>query len=109
MGGDDKKTIRSVRIWQNIDVEAVRKQLILVDDLYGSCGNCKQLGLNYLKDRKCTSCGNEFRYLATKLQAPGEVAKILNRIHKEELPLQVIDRDDFERASARDALQDLFS
>ena len=101
--------MRSVRIWQTIDVEAVRKQLLFVDDLYGSCGNCKQLGLNYLKDRTCPGCGAEFRYISTRLTNPAEVAKILARIEKENLGLQLIDRDDFERAGAKDALNNLFS
>ncbi len=99
---------KSVRVWQKLDVNEVRKHLLIIDDLYGSCANCKQLGLNYLKDAQCTGCGTEFRYLATTLKAPGEVARILGRIEKEGLKLAVLDRDDFERAEAKDALNDLF-
>lgn len=99
---------KSVRVWQKLNVEAVRKQLLIIDDLYGSCASCKQLGLNYLKDTQCTGCGTTFRYLATTLRKPGEVARILARIEKEGLDLTVLDRDDFERAEAKDALNDLF-
>ncbi|MCR9142275.1 MAG: hypothetical protein NXI24_08480 [bacterium] len=103
--GDQK----SVRVWQTLNVSDVRQHLLLVDDLYGSCGNCKQLGLNYVKDTQCSGCGTIFRYLATKLRNPADVAKILGRIKKESLKLTVIDRDDFERAEAKDAINNLFS
>ncbi len=112
MGNEASKTggqQKSVRVWQTLKVDEVRQHLLLVDDLYGSCGNCKQLGLNYVKDAKCSGCGTTFRYLATKLRNPADVAKILSRIKKESLNLTVIDRDDFERAEAKDALNNLFS
>ena len=47
----DKKTF--VRVWTAFDPVEVKKHLLLIDDLYGSCANCKQLGLNYLKDKEC--------------------------------------------------------
>ena len=99
---------KSVRVWQNLNVDEVRQHLILVDDLYGSCGNCRQLGLNYVKDAQCSGCGTTFRYLATKLRSPGEVARILKRIESDGLKLTVIDREDFERAAAHDSVSNLF-
>ncbi len=92
-----------------MDPDSVKKQLILVEDLYGMCANCKQIGLNYLKDSTCPACKSEFRFIATRLTKPHEIAKILARIKKEGLPLTLIDREDFDRAAAKDALGDLFS
>ncbi|WP_109021574.1 hypothetical protein [Leptospira kobayashii] len=97
-----------VRVWRQLDVEEVKKQLLYIDDLYGTCGSCKKLGLNYLKDKKCPDCGSVFKYLATKLTQPAEVGKILSRIQKEGLDLTLIERADFERSSAQDAARDLF-
>ena len=78
----------------------------LIEDLYGSCGKCKHLGLNYLKDTKCPGCGTTFKYLATR--APSEVGKILARIRKENLPFKLVEKADLEKASAGNALYDLF-
>ncbi len=99
---------QSVRIWQDVDLNEVREHLMIIEDLYGACGKCNQLGLNYTKDRRCTGCGVEFKYLATRLTDPGEVAKILKRIQSESLPLKLIDRADLERAGAHDAARSLF-
>jgi hypothetical protein len=54
----DKKTF--VRVWTSLDPSEIKKHLLLIDDLYGSCANCKQLGLNYLKDKECPGCKNKF-------------------------------------------------
>ncbi len=103
-----EKQSRLVRIWTSVNVEEVKKHLITIDDHYGTCGNCQQLGLNYLEHGQCPGCNTTFKYLASTLKNPADIAKIVNRIQKEGLPLQVIEKDDFERADARDALGDLF-
>jgi hypothetical protein len=97
-----------VRVWTLIDTNQVEDQLILIEDLYGSCNKCKKLGLNYLKDKTCPSCKTTFKYAATKIKDPSEVIKILNRIQTTNPDLQLIERDDYAKAQARDALKDLF-
>lgn len=102
------KQSRSIRVWTSFDIEELTGHLMLIDDLYGTCAKCKQLGLNYLKDSKCPGCGTTFRYVATNLKSPADSAKILGRLAQEKLEMRLIDRGDYERATARDALGDLF-
>ncbi|MCU0824077.1 MAG: hypothetical protein MUF77_05495 [Leptospira sp.] len=102
------KNTKFVRVWRKLAVEEIKKQLLYIDDLYGTCGNCKRLGLNYLKDKKCPDCGIQFKYLATKVNNTAEVGKILSRIEKEGLDYILIEREDFERSNAADAARDLF-
>lgn len=96
-----------LRIYSQLDIDEVRKHLLLVDDLYGSCANCRHVGLNYTKDVKCPQCGAEFRYLATRI--PSETPKILARLEQDGRKVTVIDRDDWEKATARNNLSGLFS
>ncbi|MGQ2799002.1 hypothetical protein ACT54M_00825 [Leptospira santarosai] len=105
MQTDDKKY---VRVWKKLSVSEVSSQLMLIDDLYGTCGNCKHLGLNYTKDKSCPECKTKFRYLATNSKSQTEIAKILGRLTKENLDLILIDRDDFNQSKAKDAVKDLF-
>ncbi|XDD52088.1 hypothetical protein AB3N59_17995 [Leptospira sp. WS92.C1] len=105
MQADDKKYIR---LWTKLSVSEISSQLLLIDDLYGTCGNCKHLGLNYTKDKSCPQCGIKFKYLATNSKSQTEIAKILNRIEKEGLELVLIDREDFNQSKAKDAVKDLF-
>ncbi|MDX1961440.1 MAG: hypothetical protein SFU98_22925 [Leptospiraceae bacterium] len=103
-----EKKLRFVRVWKELDVEEIEKQLILIDDLYGSCGSCKKLGLNYLKDKVCPACGAKFKYIATNLKSIGDIHKILQRMQANSIELTLIERDDYTKAQAKDALKDLF-
>ena len=103
-----EKQTRSIRVWTTLDLREVNEHLMLIDDLYGTCARCKQLGLNYLKDRTCTGCGATFHFIATNLKSPTDSGKILGRLLQEKLDLRLIDRSDYERATAKDAVGDLF-
>ncbi len=102
----DKKTF--VRVWTSFDPIEVKKHLLLIDDLYGSCANCKQLGLNYLKDRECPGCKTVFKYVTTNLKGIDDAKKILNRIQDMNLQLTLIEKEDYVQATAKDAAKDLF-
>jgi len=104
----EAKEHKSIRVWQELDIGEIKKHLLLVDDMYGACANCKQIGLNYLKDKFCPGCKTEFKYLASSLKTPASVTKILNRINTDSLPFTLIDRDDYDRALAKDSVNDLF-
>lgn len=97
-----------VRVWVELSPEEVDDHLLLIEDLYGSCNKCKKLGLNYLKDKTCPACGTDFQYVATKLKDKGEIIKILGRLKSQNSNLQLIEREDYTQAQARDALKDLF-
>jgi hypothetical protein len=99
---------KSIRVWQELDINDIKKHLLLVDDMYGACASCKQIGLNYLKDKSCPACKTSFKYLATSLKNPASVTKILNRIKSDSLPFTLIDRDDYDRALAKDSIEGLF-
>jgi hypothetical protein len=107
--GQEQCASSSIRVWTSLDLELLRKHLILIDDLYGMCASCKQVGLNYIKDQQCPACGADFKYVATRLTRPGEIAKILNRIKYEKLTLTLVDREDYDRANAHNAAGNLFT
>ncbi|TGK11640.1 hypothetical protein EHO60_04905 [Leptospira fletcheri] len=97
-----------IRVWKKMNVGEVTSHLLIIDDLYGTCGNCKHLGLNYTKDKSCPNCGTKFKYIASNLKSPGELAKVLARIEKEKLDFTLIDREDYNLSKAKDAVKDLF-
>jgi len=105
----EKPKNKFMRVYREFEPDEVKKNLLIIDDFYGTCGNCGQLGLNFTKDKSCPGCKTTFTYLMTKLKVPGDIAKILMRIKSDGLALTLIEKEDYERASARDALGDLFS
>ncbi|WCL49742.1 hypothetical protein [Leptospira sp. GIMC2001] len=108
MSQDDIPKTKFIRVWKQLKVDDIKKNILYVDDLYATCGNCKRLGLNYLKDKSCPDCKTEFIYLASNSKNPSEIGKMLSRLDKEGIDLIMIDREDFERSSASDAARNLF-
>ncbi|MCS6984075.1 MAG: hypothetical protein NZM25_02965 [Leptospiraceae bacterium] len=97
-----------VRVYESFDPEELKAHTIVIDELEGQCLNCKTLGINYLKNKVCPSCQNEFRYVATNARNRELIIKILGRIRKEGLSLKLVEKEDLDKALARDALSDLF-
>ena len=100
--------MKPIRGWLYLDVNEIKNKLLLIEDIYGMCANCKQLGINYVKEPKCPKCNTEFKYITSSLKKDSEIAQIAARIKKENLPLILIDKNDYERASAKDLIHDLF-
>lgn len=95
-----------VRMWKQVDLKEITKHLIIIDDLYGMCANCKEVGLNFVKNTKCPKCGTNFLYLATKNYK--EIPKILKRIQLENLPYTILEKEDWEKATSKNTLNSLF-
>ncbi|MCS7205732.1 MAG: hypothetical protein NZ853_08540 [Leptospiraceae bacterium] len=95
-----------IRVWEKVDLKEITKHLMIIDDFYGMCANCKEVGLNFVKHTKCPKCNTEFFYLAPKNK--GEIGKILNRIQIEKLPFKVIEKEDWEKAISRQQMDSVF-
>ncbi len=95
-----------IRIWKQVDLKEITKHLMIIDDIYGMCANCKEIGLNFVKNTKCPKCGTNFLYLTTKNYK--EIPKILKRIQLENLPYTLLEKEDWEKASSKNALNSLF-
>lgn len=103
-----KQSHKFMRVYREMEPDKIKRQLMIIDDLYGSCAACGQLGLNFTRDRVCPGCKTTFAYVMTKLKNPADIHKILARIKTDGLSLTMIEKDDYDRTSARDALGDLF-
>jgi len=80
-----------VRVWQDLDVEKIKKNLLIWGTLDGMCANCKKVGLK-LEERFCPECKTEFKYLALREKnTPSNVFKI----KKKRPDLTIIDYKDF--------------
>lgn len=88
-----------IRVWQEIDLNLLRKTLLIAGDPTGDCANCKEVGLNIITSKKCPKCGTEFKYVATRLQNnPSQARKL--RLKRPDLI--AIDLSDFKEGTARD-------
>ena len=98
-----------LRVWQNVDIESVKRHLMIVGDLTGDCASCRSFGIKYIEARQCPECKTPFHFVALRtgssLRSAGPRVK---RIKEQRPDLTFIDYEDFRtvtgKLNARDIL-----
>lgn len=99
-----------IRIWVELDMEEVKKHLIIADESLGSCASCREVGIDIQKHKSCPQCKTKFTYVTAKPRGSHREVdpKIIARIREKCPELTVIDWADFDhgtgKVSARDFL-----
>ena len=91
-----------IRIWHSINVDEVKKHLLVVGHLTGDCANCKHVGINYKSEKTCPDCKTEFRYIASRMsQDTRHYAGLVKKIRSIRPDLIFIDFGDFQHAAGQ--------
>ena len=96
-----------VRIWHEVDIAEIKEHIVMVDDKYAHCPNCKKIGLEIKGLKKCPSCEREFKY-ATSKEAAGGKTDIVARTLKKIPGIIFIDYDDYQHATGKQKAASLF-
>ncbi len=96
-----------IRVWKEIDLKDIQEHIILVDDKFGHCPNCKKIGIELKDLESCPSCGRVFKYVSSK-EAKGGRNEIVSRARKKLPSLVFVDYDDYERATGKNMAESLF-
>lgn len=99
-----------IRVWQSCDVVEIGKHLLILGDLTGDCGACRQLGLDWSTVRQCPSCGTEFRFVASRGTGPLDRNRgaTVKRIKERRPDLTFIDHDDYRQLTGKQQARDFF-
>ena len=97
-----------LRVWTEIDIADIQDHIIMVDDKYGHCPNCKKIGIELKDITHCPSCDREFKY-ATSKEARGGKHEIVMFTRKRLPHLTFIDYDDYERVTGKKKAESLFN
>jgi len=93
-----------IRVWQEVDIDAIEPHLLVAGSTAGDCGNCKEINIE-LSQKRCPKCGAEFKYIGTRISASAKEAK---RIKLKRPDLTIIDLNDFKEIQARKKAHGLF-
>ena len=55
-----------IRIWTEVDISDIENQIIIVDDKYGFCPGCREMGIKLENLKKCPKCEREFKYATSR-------------------------------------------
>jgi Zn finger protein HypA/HybF involved in hydrogenase expression len=99
-----------IRIWQELDTEDIKKHLVVVGQVSGSCENCNELGIDYQTAKNCPNCNTEFKFISLRPEKEGKDIGFSNiRLIKQRCPdLIFIEYSDFKKFSASQKAQDIF-
>lgn len=99
-----------LRVWQEFDVEEVEKHLLILGDLTGDCGACRELGIHYQDAKECPKCRTSFKYVASRrLEThPGERFQLASRLKARRPDLVFIDYEDYKKTIGRKKARDFF-
>ncbi len=97
-----------IRTWKYYDVNELKSHLLIVGQLSADCANCKEMGIDYLTQKKCPQCNSEFKYIATRQNDGKFPGSLIRRIVEKRQDLELIDYSDFRLATERNKAQEFF-
>lgn len=100
-----------LRTFKPYDIEEVRKHLLIMGDLSGDCGACRELGIDSYAAAQCPHCGAVFKYLTSRrLEShPGERFQWARKMHERRPSLILIDYTDYAKTISRKKARDFFA
>jgi hypothetical protein len=99
-----------LRIWSEIDAKEIQKSILIVDDKFGFCPACKEVGIKLENLKSCPKCKIEFKYVTSREASSGEKGiAFVSRILKKLPGLIFVDHDDYEYISRKKKAEGLFS
>ena len=100
-----------LRCYRALDIEEIKKHLLIIGDLTGNCASCNALGINAYDTAVCPECGTAFKYIASRrLEShPAERFQLAKRLAEKRPDLVLIDYQDYQKVTGAKAARDFFS
>lgn len=99
-----------LRSWSQFDIEEVERHLLILGDISGDCGSCRELGIRYQNAKECPRCKTTFKYVTSRrLEThPGERFQIVSRLKELRPELIFIDYEDYKKTMGRKKAREFF-
>ncbi len=96
-----------IRVWTEMDIKDVQEHIIMVEDKFGHCPGCKEIGIKLTDLGQCPGCGRDFKFVTSKDARGGKMDVVL-RTRKKLPDLTFVDYDDYVSLTGKKKAQDLF-
>jgi hypothetical protein len=99
-----------IRIWSEVDIKKIQESMLVVDDKFGFCPACKEVGIIIENLKSCPKCKREFKYVTSREARSGEKGvAFVSRIMRKLPGLIFVDYDDYEYITRKKKAEGLFS
>lgn len=96
------------RVAQELDYETVSKHLLIVGELTGDCFSCRQVGIDYSREKYCPQCNTDFRYISLRKNSNEIKTGMLSRICLKRPDLTYVEYSDIKEIADRRKAKDFF-
>ncbi|MFA5039309.1 MAG: hypothetical protein WC732_06475 [Candidatus Omnitrophota bacterium] len=97
-----------LRVAQELDYDVVSSHLLIVGELTGDCFTCRQVGIDYSREKYCSQCGTDFRYISLRKSADAVKGGMLARICQKRPDLTYVEYSDVKEIADRRKAKDFF-
>jgi predicted amidophosphoribosyltransferase len=97
-----------LRMWMEADINEVKEHIVVVDDKFGFCPGCKQIGIKLENLEKCPQCGREFKYVTAREARGGRGHEMVVRVRRKLPKMTFLDYEDYDRLTGKKKAEDLF-
>ena len=100
-----------LRVYQEFDIEEVKKHLLIWGDLTADCASCRELGLDGYTIKACSKCGTTFKYITSRRteEHASERFQIVRRASDKRPELIFIDYGDYMKTIGQKKARDFFA
>ncbi|HDP79869.1 MAG TPA: hypothetical protein ENN21_03395 [Spirochaetes bacterium] len=97
-----------MRTWTELDIKEVEEHIVVIDDKFGFCPGCREIGIGLENLSLCPKCGRELKYATSREARGAKAAEAVARARRKLPNLVFIDYDDYERLTSKKKAADLF-
>ena len=98
-----------IRVWNELEIDQIKKQLFVAGELTANCENCQHLGIDFNAAAECPQCKTVFKYIAFRKKSnKAEEISAIARLKEKRPDLIIVDYEDIKQASGKSKVQQLF-
>ncbi|HAJ56570.1 MAG TPA: hypothetical protein DCL35_02245 [Candidatus Omnitrophica bacterium] len=96
------------RIAREMDYDEVSKHLLIVGELTGDCFSCREVGINYTREKYCPQCKTDFKYISYRKAADAITTGAIARICTRRPDLVYVEYKDIKEIADRQKVKNIF-
>lgn len=97
-----------MRIAREIEYEDISKHLLVVGELTGDCFSCRQVGINYAREKYCPQCKTDFRYISYRKTSGAITGAYISRLCLKRPDLTYVEYSDVKEIADRQKAKNFF-
>ena len=94
-----------IRVAQEMDFDEVSKHLLVVGDLTGDCFSCREIGIDYTREKYCPKCKTDFKYVSLRNNLKSSQ---VSRLCQRRPDLTYVEYSDIKEIADRQKAKDIF-